>query len=203
MEDIVIQCIRSITLAAFKAPGADEFTGTQYSPAAEDSYRCLIERYEIREGEVTQYNPDGNPRVRFWLTPLEIDGDPEAMMVDIEDKELPEDKQFIFFFDPDHLGTKPRLAKSRKFLANALQIDYEQPVEADSLEAFCETLLNREIVCDVGVKTKGNGDKYNTITDTKKVKIRKARRQRAEKPSMVEEAEKVFNEDDGGDEDDF
>lgn len=190
-------------MAAFKAPGADEFQGTSFMPAAEDSYRCVIERYEIREGEVTQYNPDGNPRVRFWLTPLAIDGDEEALMVDIEDNELPEDKQFIFFFDPDHLGTKPRLAKSRKFLANALQIDYEQPVEAESLEDFCESLLNREIICDVEVKTKANGDKINNISDTKKVKVRKARRARAEKPSLVEQADAVFNEDDGGDEDDF
>lgn len=190
-------------MAAFKAPGADEFTGTAFLPAAEDTYRCVIDRYEIREGEVTQYNPDGNPRVRFFLTPLSIDGDDDALMVDIEDNELPEDKQFIFFFDPDHLGTKPRLAKSRKFLANALQIPTDQPVEAESLEAFCENLLNREIVCEVVVKTKGNGDKINNITDTKQVKVRKARRKRAEKESLVEQAEQVFNEDDGGDEDDF
>ena len=189
-------------MAAFKAPGADEFSGTNFLPAAEDSYRCSIDRYEIREGEVSQYNPDGNPRVRFFLTPLAIDGDEDALMVDIDDNELPEDKQFIFFFDPDHLGTKPRLAKSRKFLANALQIDFEQPVEAESLEDFCESLLNREIICDVVVKKKANGDKINNITDTKKVKVRKARRSRADKPTLTEEAEKVFNED-GADEDDF
>lgn len=190
-------------MAPFKAPGADEFAGTSFMPAAEDSYRCVIDRYEIRTNEVSQYNPDGNPRVRFFLTPLAIEGDEDALMVDIEDNELPEDKQFIFFFDPDHLGTKPRLAKSRKFLANALQIPTDQPVEAESLEAFCENLLNREIVCDVVVKTKSNGDKINNIVDTKQVKVRKARRARTEKPSLVEEAEKVFNESDSGNEDDY
>jgi len=188
-------------LAPFKAPGADEFQGTAFLPAAEDTYRCVIDRYEIKEGaaSASQYNPDGNPRVWFYLTPVAIEGDDEAIMVDIEDNELPEDKQFIFFFDPDHLGTKPRLAKSRKFLANALRISTDQPVEAESLESFCENLLNREIVCEVVIKTKANGDKINNITDTRQVKERKARRKRAEKESLVETAEKVFNEDDEGD----
>lgn len=188
-------------MAPFRAPGQGEFTGTQFRPAAEDSYLCSIDRYKIIENVVTQYNKEGNPRVQFFLTPLAIADDEDALMVDDEDNELPEDKQFIFFFDPDHLGFEPRLAKSRKFLASALQIPVDQPLEAESLEDFCESLLGKEIICDVIIKQSAKGP-INNITDTRQVKQRKARRARVEKESLVEEAEKVFDESDGN-EDDF
>lgn len=184
---------------AFRAPGSEEYTGTKFLPAAEDVYRVRIDRYEIKEGaeSVSQYNPDGNPRVRFFLEPLGIDGDDEALMVDTNDEELPEDKFFIFFFDPDHLGTKPRLAKSRKFLASALQIPTDQPVEYDSLEDCCDDLVGRELVVDVTVK----GD-YNNIVDTRPVKARKARK-RVEREPLVEVAKEMFNESETGNEDDY
>jgi hypothetical protein len=176
---------------AFKAPGADEFTGTQFVPASEDIYRCRIDRYEVKEGadSVSQYNPDGNPRVRFYLEPLFIESDKEALMVDINDEELPEDKLFIMFFDPDHLGTKPRLAKSRKFLASALQIGNEVPVEYDTLEEMADDMINREVVCSIEVK-----GEYNNIVDTNPVKDRKPRRKRTEKSPLVEAAEATFDE---------
>jgi len=51
-------------------------------------------------------------------------------------------------------------------------------------------MLERELVVDVEVK----GD-YNNIVDTRPV--RKRARKRAERPSLVDEAEKVFNEEEG------
>lgn len=185
---------------AFRAPGEDEFTGTSFAPAAEDTYRVRVDRYEIKTGPeaASRFNPDGNPRVRFFLEPLEIDGDPEALMVDINDEPLDEEKFFIFFFDPDHLGLKPQVAKSRKFLAAALGVPVEQPVEADTLEDFCDSLVNRELIVDVTVK-----GEYNNITDSRPIR-RKTRTRRA-KSDLTEEAAKVFNEDDEstGNEDDY
>lgn len=183
----------------FRAPGEDEFTESQFLPAAPDTYRVAVEKYEVKSGADTtnKYNPDGRPRVRFYLSPIEIDGDSEALMVDTADEELPEDKFFLFFFDPDHLGLKPQVSKSRKFLAAALGVPVEQPVEAESLEAFCDTLVGRELIVDVTV----NG-KYNNIADSRP--IRKKTRQRKAKGDLQEAAAAVFNEDaDTGNEDDY
>jgi hypothetical protein len=180
----------------FRAPGNEEYTGTKFTPAAPDVYRVSVDSYEIKSGPeiANKYNEDGNPRVRFYLTPLGIDGDDEAEMVDISDEPLPEDKRFIFFFDPDHLGTKPRLAKSRKFMASVLNIATDQPVEYATLEDFCEDAVGRELIVDIEVK-----GEYNNILDTRPVK--KRTRKRIEKEPMVVAAEKVFNEtpDDGED----
>ena len=173
---------------AFRAPGENDYSeNSEFLPAAEDTYRVRVVKYEIKSGADTanKYNPDGRPRVRFYLNPIEIDGDPEAMMVDTADKELPEDKYIIFFFDPDHLGLKPQVAKSRKFLAAALGVPVEQPVEADSLEEFCDTLIDRELIVDVTV----NG-KYNNVTDSRP--LRKKTRARKQKSNAVEAAEEVF-----------
>ena len=184
---------------AFRAPGADEYTESKFLPAAEDVYRVKIDRYEIKKGAdtVNQWNPDGNPRVRFYLEPLSIEGDEDALMVDTKDEELPEDKFFIFFFDPDHLGTQPRLAKSRKFLASALQIPTDQPIEYESLEDCCDDLVGRELIVDVTVK-----GEYNNIADTRPVKARKPRK-RVEREPLVEVAEEVFTEDASDDQDDY
>ena len=173
----------------FRAPGDEEYTGTKFAPAAPDVYRVKVEDYEVKSGSesVSKFNPDGNPRVRFYLTPIAIDGDDEAEMVDINDEPLPEDKRFIFFFDPDHLGTKPRLAKSRKFMASVLNIANDQPVEYDTLEAFCDDALGRELIVDVEVK-----GEYNNILDTRPVK--KRARKRVEKEPLVVAASQVFNE---------
>ena len=187
---------------AFRAPGADEFTETKFTPAAADTYRCVIDHYEIVEGFTNQYNKDGHATARFFLAPIAIEGDEEALMVDTNDEELPEDKYFIFFFDPAHLGTKPVVSKGRKFLANALQIDYEQPVEAETLEAFCDSLVNKEIIADIGVKVGAKGP-VNTVLDTRQVKVRKPRRQRVDKGDLTEQAAEVFNEEDTSNEDDF
>lgn len=184
---------------AFRAPGENDYSeNTEFLPAAEDTYRVRVVKYEIKKGAeaASKYNPDGNPRVRFFLNPIEIDGDPEAMMVDTADRELPEDKYIIFFFDPDHLGLKPQVAKSRKFLAAALGVPVEQPVEADSLEEFCDSLIDRELIVDVTV----NGQ-YNNITDSRP--IRKKTRARRAKGDATEAAAEVFADVGASDEDDY
>lgn len=174
----------------FRAPGEGEYTGTKYQPAAADTYRVKVDDYEIRTGEVTKFNKEGNPRVRFYLAPVAIEGDSEAEMVDINDEPLPEDKTFIFFFDPDHLGTKPRLARSRKFMAAVLNIPTDQSVEYDDLKEFCDDALGRELVVDIEVNAESG---YNNITDTRPIRKRVVRA-RAEKTPLVEAAEEVFNE---------
>ena len=187
-------------MAAFRAPGEDEFTESQFLPAAADTYRVAIEKYEIKSGADTtnKYNPKGNPRVRFYLSPVEIDGDSEALMVDTADEELPEDKFFIFFFDPDHLGLKPVVSKSRKFLSAALGVPVEQPVEAPTLEAFCDTLIGRELICDVTI----NGQ-YNNIADSRPIR-KKTRQRKVKEETLVEAAATVFNEgDESTDQDDY
>lgn len=185
----------------FRAPGEDEFTESKFLPAAEDTYRVRVEKYEVKEGadSKSKYNPDGNPRVRFYLAPLFIEGDEEAMMVDTADNELPEDKFFIFFFDPDHLGLKPQVSRSRKFLASALGVPVEQPVEAASLEDFCDTLIDRELIVDVTI----NGQ-YNNVADSRPVVKKTRKRRKAESADLTGKAEEIFNESDStGDEDDY
>lgn len=184
---------------AFRAPGEDEFTESAFLPAAEDTYRVRIVKYEIKKGaeSANRFNPDGNPRVRFFLNPIQIEGDPEALMVDTADEELPEDKYFIFFFDPDHLGLKPVVSKSRKFLAAALSVPVEQPVEADTLEEFCDSLIDRELIVDVEVK-----GQYNNITDSRPIR-KKTRARKAKAAAAVEAANEVFGDMASEDEDDY
>lgn len=182
----------------FRAPGEDEYTGTKYVPAQADSYVAKVESYAILEGDdlpPSKYRKEGDVQIRFYMVPESIDGDPEAEMLDINDEPLEEDKQFIFFFDPKRMGIKPRLSRSRKFLANALNIPVEQPVEYDSYEELAEDMVGRTVVVEVTV----NGN-YNNIVDTRPVRKRRAR---AEKGDLTAAAKAVFNTEDSGNEDDF
>lgn len=174
----------------FRAPGPDEYTGSKFKPAEAEEYRVSVDGYEIVSGKVTQYNPKGNDRVRFYLSPLNIEGDEEADMVDTDGVPLPEDKRFVFFFDPDHLGLKPVVSKSRKFLASALGVPNEQPVEADSLKSLCDSLVGRELIVSVTVK-----GEYNNIADSRAVR-RKERKARVATRDLTAEAEKIFNSED-------
>jgi hypothetical protein len=182
----------------FHAPGEDEFTESAFKPLAEDTYKVEVIKYEIKRGAeaVSRYNEDGNPRVRFFLEPIEIDGDSEAEIVDTADEPIPDDKYVLFFFDPDHLGLKPQVSKSRKFLAAALGVPVEQPVSADSLEEFCDTLVGRELIVDMAVK--GN---YNNITDSRPIR-RKTRVRKQKETALVDAAKETFA-DEGTDQDDY
>jgi hypothetical protein len=174
----------------FHAPGADEFGEKKKFPlAVPDLYRVRVDDYEIISGVKTEFNKDGNDRVRFYLTPLGIDGDDEAELVDTEDKPLADDKRFVFFFDPDHLGLKPQVSKSRKFLAAALGVPVEQPVNAKDLEEICDNLIGRELIVEVTIK-----GQYNNITDSRPVRKRARKRVEREQP-LVEVASEVFKED--------
>lgn len=176
---------------AFRAPGANESTNTTFTPAEADEYRCRIVKYTVKSGDDTRskYNPDGREVVWFYLEPLHIEGDEEADMVDTSGKPIAEDKTFLFFFDPYRLGLKPQVSRSRKFLASALGIPVDQPVEADSLDAMCRDLIDREMVCVVEV----NANNKNVITDTRPVR-RKERRNRDRAP-LVEAAKEAFGDD--------
>lgn len=177
-------------MSGFRAPGEDEYDESQFLPASPDTYRVAIRKYEVKTGIDSQskYNPDGDPRVWFYLEPLFIEGDEDAMMVDTDDKQLPDDKYVIFFFDPDHLGIKPVVAKSRKFLASALAVPVEQPVEANSLEEFCDSLIDRELTVDISVTSKG----YNNVDDSRPVQ-KKTRKRKSKGEDLVEVAAEVFS----------
>jgi hypothetical protein len=172
----------------FRVPGADEYAGTGFGVLATDSYRCRIESFVVKSGEevTNQYNPKGEPRVWFTLTPLAIDGDDDAELVDPDGEPVSDEKTLLFFFDPKRLGLKPVVAKSRKFFAAAMGIEVDQPVDFDSLDALCKALVGRELVVTVEAI---NGK--NKITDSRAVKQR-VRRQRAPAP-MVEAAAAVFD----------
>lgn len=173
---------------AFRAPGPNESNNTTFTPAEADEYRCRIVKYKVKSGDDTRskYNPEGREVVWFYLEPLHIEGDEEAEMVDTKGKPLAEDKSFLFFFDPFRLGLKPQVSRSRKFLASALGIPVEQPVEADSLDALCRDLIDREIVAVVEVNDNGK----NVIADTRPVR-RKERRTRNAAP-LVDAAKEAF-----------
>lgn len=180
---------------AWRMPAADEYQGTKFKPAAADSYRCVIDSYRIRKDEevLSQYNKDGHEEVWFFLAPLQIDGDDQALMVDTAGEELPEDKTFIFFFDPTRMGYQPRLARSRKFVASALNIPVEGTVNYPSLTALCEDLVGKEIIAQVEVQ----GDR-NKVVDVRPIP-RRVRRTRTEREPLVEAASRIFSDEDAPD----
>lgn len=174
----------------FRVRGEDEYdeSNSRFAPAAADTYRVLVSSFKIISGAeaVSKYNEEGNDRVRFYLDLLHIEGDDEALLVDVNDNELDPDKFVIFFFDPDHLGLKPQVSKSRKFLASALNIPVEQTLESETLEKFCESLVGKTLVADVGVS-----GQYNNVLDTRPVVVKTRKRKPSSTP-LVEAAEEVF-----------
>ncbi len=184
----------------FRAPGEDEYGESKFVPAQADTYVAKVDSYEIFEAKdlkPSKYRSDDDIQIRFYLTLEGIDGDPEAEMLDIKDEPLQEDKQVIFFMDPKRMGIKPRLARSRKFLASALGVPVEQPIEYDSLEDMADDMVGRSVVVDLIVT---EDKQYNNIADVRSVR---RRRERAAKTNLVEEAKAVFNTEDTGNEDDF
>lgn len=178
----------------FRVPGENEYTGKGFGTLAEDWYVCQVTGFQKKEGaEVTnQYNPNGELRIWFTLAPVAIDGDPEAELLGLDGEPVSEEKTLIFFFDPKRLGLKPQVSKNRAFFAAAMGIPVEQPVEFDSLDALCNALVGKEVVAEVGVKTKGNGEKINVIRSTRPLRKRQPR-QRAEKAPLVEAAVNILD----------
>ena len=183
----------------FRAGGEDEYPDR--IRAAADTYRLRIDSYQMAKTTPSKYEEGGRDQIRFLLEFLSIADDENALLIGTDDNELDPEARVIFFFDPERMGLKPRVARSRKFLSSALGIAVDAVVEYESLEELAEDLVGRELIADVTVSTTPKGT-YNNIEDTRPIQTRQ-RRQRAEKPALVEEAEKVFAEDVVEDDEDY
>lgn len=169
----------------FRAGGEDEFPDR--IPAQADTYRVKIDDYQMAKTTPGKYEKGGRDQIRFLLELLHIEGDEEAELLDTKDQPIDENFRVMFFFDPERMGLKPRVARSRAFLAAALGVPVEQPVEYEDYEDLAEDLVGRELIVDLTV----NGQ-YNNVDGCKPV--RKRVRKRAEKGDLTEVAAKVFTE---------
>lgn len=179
--------------ASIYVPSADEYTssGADYGMLSEDEYRVRIDSYK-RVNRVSQYNPDGNETIDFILKPIGFADDEDASLVDENGNDVNPEKHLIFFYDPNKLGVRPQISKSRKFLAAAMNIPADGPI---SLPGGYDELLGKEIIAHVGVR---NGRNY--IADTRP--IRKRARARTAEPlakqkTLVDKARETFDLADG------
>lgn len=155
---------------AVYVPGADEMKGNgsaDFGLMSEDEYRVRILSYK-RVNRVSQYNPDGKETLDFILAPVSFADDEDASLVDENGNDLHPEKHLMFFYDPNRLGVRPQISKSRKFLAAAMNIPADGPI---ALPGGYDELIDKELVAHVGVR---NGRNY--IIDTRPV--RKRARQR-------------------------
>jgi hypothetical protein len=178
-----------------RVPGADEYQqgGSDFGTLEADEYRVKVDSWEEKDNVPNKFNPEGKGKsIWFKLRPLFFEHDQDADLVDEDGNPLNPDKTLIFFYDPQRLGLVPRIAKSRKFLAAALNVPIEEPIEFDSYDE----LVGKEMVASVIVK-----DGKNRIDDVRPVKNRKARAA-AKAKTPVEAAKEVFGEDANEPEDD-
>ena len=167
-----------------RVPGADEYEQNDFGTLESDEYRCRILSWEEHPQPVNQYNKDPEAKsIWFKLEPVAFAHDEDAELVDKDTGEpISPDKTLIFFYDPKRLGLVPVIAKSRKFLAAALNVPVEEPIEFESYD----DLVGKEVIASVIVK-EGN----NRIDAVRPVKQRKAKAKVAEK-APVEAAKEVF-----------
>jgi len=171
-----------------RVPGADEYQGggEGFGTLESDEYRVRIVSWEEHEQPLGPYNKDPNAKsIWFKLEPIAYEHDPESELVDKDSGEpINEEKTLIFFYDPKRLGLVPRIAKSRMFLAAALNTPVEEPIEFDGYD----DLVGKELVANVIVKKDKNGNDQNRIDSVRPVKQRK----RAAKAPLVRAAEETF-----------
>ena len=168
-----------------KILGADEYEKvSSFGTLESDEYRCKILSWEEHTQPLNQYNDDPDAKsIWFKLEPMYYEADPGAELVDKDSGEpINPDKTLIFFFDPKRTGMVPVIAKSRKFLAAALNVPIEERIEFDSWEDLYNRLVGKEIICSVIVNKKGN----NAIDAVRPV------RQRKQKATALEAAKEVF-----------
>jgi hypothetical protein len=175
-------------MAGIYVPSADEFTSStaDYGMLSEDEYLLRVESYK-RVNRVSQYNPDGNETIDFILKPLKFADDYDANLVDDNGNDINPEKHLIFFYDPNKLGVRPQISKSRKFLAAAMNIPADGPI---SLPGGYDELIGKEIIAHVGVR---NGRNY--IADTRPVRQRtraRATQPLAKQKNLVDKARETF-----------
>lgn len=169
-----------------RVPGADEYQqGTGFGTLESDEYRCRILSWEEHDQPLGPFNKDPNAKsIWFKLEPLHQIDDPDAELVDKDTGEpISPDKTLIFFYDPKRLGLVPVIAKSRKFLAAALNVPVEEPIEFESYD----DLVGKELIASVIVK-----DGNNRIDAVRPIKQKKAKKEVAEPVKQVQE---IFKDD--------
>lgn len=132
----------------------------------ENEYRVRIDSYSLfTPSKPSPFNPEMKPSYMIFLTPVEIEGDPDEELVDTEGNPVDPEKRVVFFFDPERMGLKPVVSKNRKFLAAALGQPISQGFSAPSPEAALDSVIGNELIVYVGVK---NGK--NNVMEVRPVK---------------------------------
>jgi hypothetical protein len=183
----------------FYVPSADEMAaagGGEWGTLPEDEYKVRITEL-VEVNRVSQYNPvdpetgEAPATYDVKLKPLCFADDEEAELVDSDGEPLNEDKHLVFFFDPRRIGTRPVIAKSRKFLASVLGVPADGPI---NLPGGLNDLIGKELIVAVTIK---NGN--NRITDTRPAKKQRARVRTAKAADVTAEAKEIFPDAAGGD----
>lgn len=169
-------------------PGADEYTGGgDFGILTEDEYRVRIESYK-KVNRVSPYNLEGKETVDFYLTPVSYADDEDTPITDANGNDVHPEKHLVFFYDPNRLGARPMISKSRAFLAAAMNVPADGPI---SLPGGLDDLIGKELIAEVKVK---NGK--NVVSGTRPIpKRRRQRTAQAEQPDLVAAAKDVFKED--------
>jgi hypothetical protein len=170
-------------------PSSDDYQGQGggFGTLEEDEYRVRIESYKAVDNTPSQYNPEGKGQtLYFYLRPLayaESDREGEEL-TDIEGQPLNPEKFVVFFADPQRMGMRPQIAKTRKFVAAALQVGVEE-----GLDFEWDDLIGKEVIAYIGQK----GDK-NKVLDIRPLK-RRPRRAVATAP-LIDKAKEIFDAED-------
>lgn len=150
-------------MTAINLPSSEESQVSSFGLLDEDDYRARIDSF-TQVSRVSQYNPEGLPTFDFILQPLGFADAEDAELTDQDGEPLNPEKHLIFFYDPQRLGTRPQVSRSRKFLASALGLPPEGRIE---LPGGLGELIGKEIIVTVGI---ANGK--NKILDTRPLKRR-------------------------------
>jgi len=167
-------------MTGINLPSAEEAQTSSFGLLDEDDYRARIDSFQ-EVSRTSQYNPEGLPTFDFFLKPLAFADAEEAELVDQDGEPVNPEKHLVFFYDPRRLGTRPQIARSRKFLAAALGVSPEGRIE---LPGGLEELIGKELIVTVGIK-----DGKNRVTDVRPIKKRERVRVAAPKQEVAEPAE--------------
>lgn len=169
--------------------GADEYTDGEFplDPViAADEYRMRVAGFKEYVQPPGKYNKTAEDRVLFRMEVLHQVDDADADVTDIDGNQLPEDFTVPFFYDPKRTGIwQGKVAKSRKFLASALNVPVEEPIEFDDYDQ----LVGKEMIGSIIVSRNKDNDKVNRIES-----VRPARKAKtaAPKKTVAETAKEEF-----------
>lgn len=162
------------------AKSAEESQNSSFGLLEEDDYVVRIESFNSvrRASQYAMLEDDGvTPKETFdiILKPIGFSDAPDTELVDQDGEPVNPEKHLVFFFDPNRLGTRPMISRSRQFLASALQVAPEGRIE---LPEGLAGLVGKELIATVGIK---NGK--NFVSGTRPAK--KRARVRTSAPAAV------------------